>query len=314
MRDVVWDMETGDPDDFLTLLLLLLGHPGVNLVAVTVTPGGADQVAMVRWGLAQFGVDIPVGAFHDPATLERTDQQQFDRIKDRVSGWHYKVFARPDRCYEALPAWEVLRDHLGPETTLITGAPLKNLGQLLDELSAAGETPDLGRWFCQGGFAGDNVVPPERRLPKFEGKLTCPTYNLNGAPKAALKAMETPLFSERRLVSKNVCHGVYYDRAMQDRLGALLDEPDGYPLERTRLAHRLIHKGMSAYLRKRADGKKFHDPLAACCALNPDIGVWAEVEMYREKGQWGANPAPGSSTRIITGYDHEAFVQTLLAR
>ena len=36
IHDVVWDMETGDPDDFLTLLLLL-GHPQVNLKAVTVT-------------------------------------------------------------------------------------------------------------------------------------------------------------------------------------------------------------------------------------------------------------------------------------
>jgi len=312
MRDIVWDMETGDPDDFLTLLLLL-GHPEVNLVAVTVTPGGADQIAMVRWGLARFGVDIPVGGVHDPTRLERDDVRQFERIKERVSGWHYKVFARPERCYEALPGWEVLRDHLGPDTTLITGAPLKNLGRLLNELEAAGDTPNLGRWFCQGGFAGDNIVPPERRLPKFEGKRVCPTYNLNGAPKAALKAMATPLFSERRLVSKNVCHGVYYDQAMHDRLSERIAE-DAYPLERTRLAHQLIHKGMSAYLSKRKDGKKFHDPLAACCALNPDIGIWAEVEMVREKGQWGAEPAPGSSTRIITGYHHERFVETLLAR
>lgn len=36
--DIVWDMETGDPDDFITLLLLL-GHPRVNLLGVTITPG-----------------------------------------------------------------------------------------------------------------------------------------------------------------------------------------------------------------------------------------------------------------------------------
>lgn len=314
MRDVVWDMETGDPDDFLTLLLLL-GHPEVNLIAVTVTPGGADQIAMVRWGLAQFGVDIPVGAYHDPMRLERDDLKQFQRVKERVSRWHYKVFSEPERCYEALTAWEVLRDHLGPETTLVTGAPLKNPGRLIAELKASppAETPALGRWFCQGGFAGDNIVPPERRLPKFEGKITCPTYNLNGDPKGALRALATPWFSERRLVSKNVCHGVYYDQAMHDQLGAVLAE-DSYALERTRLAHQLIYKGMSVYLNKSPDGKKFHDPLAACCALNPEIGIWAEVEVYREKGQWGARPLEGSPTQIITGYNHELFVETLLAR
>lgn len=43
--DVIWDMETADPDDFITLLLLL-GHPLVNLKAVTVTPGTKDQERM----------------------------------------------------------------------------------------------------------------------------------------------------------------------------------------------------------------------------------------------------------------------------
>ena len=44
--NVVWDMETSDPDDFLTLLLLI-GHPRVNLKAVTVTPGTPDQIGLV---------------------------------------------------------------------------------------------------------------------------------------------------------------------------------------------------------------------------------------------------------------------------
>ena len=72
MLDVVWDMETGDPDDFLTLLLLL-GHPQVNLKAVTVTPGTPDQVGLVRQALAWFGREIPVGAHnldHRPRSLD----------------------------------------------------------------------------------------------------------------------------------------------------------------------------------------------------------------------------------------------------
>ena len=63
MLDVVWDMETGDPDDFITLLFLL-GHPRVNLKAVTVTPGTPDQVGVVRKALGWFGRDIPVGAYN----------------------------------------------------------------------------------------------------------------------------------------------------------------------------------------------------------------------------------------------------------
>lgn len=51
----VFDMETGDPDDVLTLLFLC-SRPGVDLRAVTLTPGTAEQVALVRWILQQLGL------------------------------------------------------------------------------------------------------------------------------------------------------------------------------------------------------------------------------------------------------------------
>ena len=63
MRPFVFDMETGDPDDVLTLLWFL-GHPQVDLRAVTVTPGTPYQVGVVRHVLGLMGTDIPVGAFN----------------------------------------------------------------------------------------------------------------------------------------------------------------------------------------------------------------------------------------------------------
>lgn len=42
---LVWNMGTGDPDDFLTLLWLA-DHPGVDLCAVTVTPGTRAQIGL----------------------------------------------------------------------------------------------------------------------------------------------------------------------------------------------------------------------------------------------------------------------------
>ena len=47
--NLVWDMETGDPDDFMTMLWLA-DHPKINLKAVTVTPGSQAQIGLVRWG------------------------------------------------------------------------------------------------------------------------------------------------------------------------------------------------------------------------------------------------------------------------
>jgi len=292
MIDIVWDMETADPDDFLTLLLFL-GHPEVNLKAVTITPGSAHQVGLVRRALSWFGRSIPVGAFN------------IDHPRACVSSWHARAYGQAPPSRDAEPGWEVLLRCGNDQTTLITGAALKNLGAAM---RLGGDGFRLGRLVAQGGFAGEGVVPAERQLAKFKGLTTCPTYNLNGDPQSALTALRHPGIGVRRFVSKNVCHGVVYDQSLHERFAAFKGRSRSLDL---------IHQGMVVYLqRKRAkdgEGKKFHDPLAACCAIDETIGVWAEVELYREKGEWGARPCPGSRTWIITGYDHERFVRTLTA-
>ena len=342
--DVVFDMETADPDDFLTLLLLL-GHPEVELRAVTITPGSRAQVGLVRRALADHDHDIPVGV------------RNLDHPKACVSSWHRRAYGDFEPSSDAVPAGPLLREVCNGDTTLITGAPVFNLG-------AACESPDfeLGRWVAQGGFAGDGVVPPELQMEKFAGRSTMATFNLGGAPQAALAALAHPGIGERRFVSKNVCHRVVYDEAFHERVGR----------EKSRRASlAAIWQGMEAYLAPKrsaghtptrdpivladeagrremslADalalatsrgldlvevaphldppicrimqakdmppyGKKLHDPLAACCAIEPRIGTWREVELYREKGKWGSRLRQGSNTWIIIDYDAELFFETL---
>jgi len=284
MTDIVLDMETGDPDDFLTLLLLL-GHPRANLKAVTVTPGTTEQIGLVRWACKQLGKpEMPIGSF-DP-----------NRKKDCVSKWHYDVYGQIAPCEPDGLGGVILKSVCNQSTTLVTGAPLRNLGLAMD-LGF-----EVGKWVAQGGFAGEGVVPREKQLEKFKGVVICPTYNLNGDPKSALRALEYAGIGHRCFVSKNVCHGVFCNRELSNRIGEHIDAPH--------LA--LIHKGVEAYLARHPDGKKFHDPLAACCALNLEIGEWAEVELYREKGQWGSRLKAGSGTWIIVDYNHEKFVETLV--
>jgi pyrimidine-specific ribonucleoside hydrolase len=289
MIDVIWDMETGDPDDMLTLILLC-GHPDVKLKAVTVTPGSRYQVGIVRWVLEKFQFDIPVGAFN------------IDHPKRSVSSWHYNVFGdiQPSDNAES-GAHVIARVCLETGVTMITGGPLKNLGKAL-----AIRNGELGltRLVAQGGFAGEGVVPSEKQLKKFAGMRTCPTYNLNGDPKSGLAVLSAGKedIGERYFVSKNVCHGVVYDKALHERVASVKDKS---------LSMSLIYKGMDAYLRRKPLGKKFHDPLAACCAIEPTIGTWAEVELYRERGKWGAKLSSGSRTMIVTDYNHELFVRVL---
>lgn len=288
---IAWDMETSDPDDFMTLLLLL-GHPRVDLRSVTITPGSPAQVGLVRWALRTLGRDIPVGA-HD-----------LGHPKPCVSQWHYNAYGEVAPSRDAEPGHEVLLRTLDADTILVTGAPLKNLGDALRRVDA-GQLPfTLGQLVIQGGFAGDGVVPPEKQLEKFRGRSTCPTFNLNGDPKSALLALAHPGIRARRLVSKNVCHGVVYDAALHARMTAVKDRSP---------ALALIWHGMERYLDGRPGGKIFHDPLAACCAIDPTIATWAEVEVYRACGEWGSRLSPGTGTRIIVDLDRERFVDVLLA-
>ncbi|NMO14165.1 nucleoside hydrolase [Pyxidicoccus fallax] len=289
MQDVIFDMETSDPDDALTLCLLG-AHPEVTLRAVTVTPGTRAQLGLVRHLLSRLGRgDVAVGA-RNP-----------DSEKDSVSGFHWKWLgklepAEPDALAHAVLAGTLARY---PEATLVTGAPLQNLRLLLEE------HPDarLRRWVAQGGFAGDNVVPPEHRLSKFDGRRTCPTFNFNGDPKGALLALSSDRIGSRDLVSKNVTHGVAWDAAFHERVRPYRESTAGLVL---------IFQAMERYLREKPDGKLLHDPIAACAAIDRDIVTWARVQPVRERGEWGAELAPDSNTSISVALDRERFFETLV--
>jgi len=185
-----------------------------------------------------------------------------------------------------------------PEATLLTGAPLKNPGVMLESC------PDvrIGSWVAQGGFAGDSVVPPEHRLEKFAGRETCPTFNFNGAPAFAKAMLASDRIGERWLVSKNVCHGVVYDAAFHARVGAIKPKTAGM---------RLVREGMQVYLASRSEGKAFHDPLAAAVALDRSVCGFREVEVYRERGDWGSRLKSGTGTRIAVSVDMERFFSIL---
>jgi len=119
-------------------------------VAVTVTPGSDEQVGIVKHLLGRLSVTVPVGAYRPGAD------------GTSVSGFHRRWLGKvPPRELDA-EGWQLLQDALAnDDATLLTGAPLKNPGMLLQQ------KPDvrITRWVAQGGFAGDSVVEPEHRPP-----------------------------------------------------------------------------------------------------------------------------------------------------
>lgn len=285
MIDVIFDMETSDPDDALTLCLLL-DHPKVNLCAVTVTPGSEEQIGVVKKIIELFGKKVLVGAGN------------INHPKQCVSSFHYKWLGDvgPD---SAMPASLLMKLVIAPKPnlTVITGGPLKNLKSAITDHNIK-----LNEIVVQGGFAGDNVVPEEDRLDKFKGKITCPTFNLNGDVDGAKLAISYDGIKKKYFVSKNVCHGVLYDKEFHEKLRADKDKKQ---------SNTVIWECMDNYLRQHSHGKLLHDPLAAACLIDKSVCKFAEVEVFRQKGEWGSNLKEGTNTFISTKVDKEKFYSTL---
>ncbi|WP_299453238.1 nucleoside hydrolase [uncultured Microscilla sp.] len=284
--NVLFDMETGDPDDAVTLCFLI-AHPLVSLRAVTVTPGTNEQVGLVHHILQTTNhAEIPVGSY----------RPKYE--KNCLSAFHRRWLGNFDDQLPDAEGHQVIKETLEayPDLVIITGAPLKNFGAL--EVNQP-----IEKWIAQGGFAGDNVVPPMHRLPKFNGMQFCPTYNFNGAPNEALKMLNEVAINDRFLVSKNVCHGVVYNEEFHELLT---------PQRHLHLGYELIYKGMKLYLSKKKAGKKFHDPLAACVAIDPDICIFKEVKLIKKGGKWGSEPQEGTNTYISIGVDQDKFRKVFL--
>lgn len=312
MFEVAFDMETSDPDDVCALLFLCF-HREVNLKAVTVTPGTKDQIGLIKSFLKKVGKEnIPVGS------------RKPDHAKDCVSGFfrkHYEVKpAEPDGL-----GWEILANFFRNEKygILFTGASLGNPRALLENTTDV----EIPRWVGQGGFAGDSIVPEKWRLDKFKGMETCPTFNFNGDVEGAKLMLCSPRIHCRQLVSKNVCHGVVYDKALHeemkevkffkyksawDSISSWLGEDVGYePEELHYPAFNEMLALMDKYLDGHPAGKLYHDPLAATAIISGEVITYEEVEVYRENGKWGSRKQEGTGTLISIHADKEHFQKVL---
>jgi len=284
-----WDMETADPDDIFTLCLLST-HPKVDLVSVTVHPGFVQQIGVVRHVLSKLNrSDIKIGSAKP------------NHPKSCVSDFHYKWLG-PIQSSDADGLGEVILNQSCQDSNykIVTGAALTNIGNFINNNPPNFSIEEI---VVQGGFAGDSVVPEEHRLEKFKGKETCPTFNLNGNVDAAKQVISSNLFKIKRFVSKNVCHGIIYDNEMHERIR---------PFRHNNVGLNLIVDGMEKYLNKKSTGKAFHDPLAACVAISSDCSNFKEVELYRNKGEWGSRLSNNTNTFVSISCNRKRFEDVLV--
>eukprot|EP01083_Nonionella_stella_P186030 680082_1 len=307
--NIIYDMETGDPDD-LFAILFLISHPRVNLRAITITPGTLYQVGAIRnllFNTLKLKVNsIRIGSANPN---HRNNCIPKSGTWKRVCGVIEKQ--QPDGLgcdiiHETITKYK--------DCVMVTGAPLTNLYHYVtkyctNDMLNTGHKKKL-KWVCQGGFAGDNVVPKEYRLRKFDGRCFVPTWNFNGNIPAAeyllLNQHCNEVFDKRHLVSKNVCHGVSYNQSFHTKMEEYKDKHQ---------ALRIIYDEMSVYLKKRRQGKKFHDVLAAVAAINPKVVDFKQVQPCFQKGkghEWGSKLSCDSNIFISIKYNQEAFFDTFV--
>lgn len=299
IKDIIIETDVGhDPDDVFAILYL--HSAGVNIRAITVHKGAPHQLALIRFMCKELGLDIPVGATSLDVPQPKKYSGGFEgRPIQEYVGFHYKLLEHYGYPYEAksdMEGYKVIADTLQeyPDAEIfVIGAP-KNLSTYLK----CPKAKTIQRVTFQGGFIGYHVHNmPCKRLSKFEGKTTFPSFNPNGDVKGTQLIVETPLIKNLRFVSKNVCHTVVYNKDIHE----LMEE--ALPKNR---ADEIFLKGMDIYLDRHSE-KKFHDPVAAVCMLHPEIAQWVRGTLYRENGGWGTRLDPTSNSETIVSLDENEF-------
>jgi len=280
-------METGDPDDTFTLILLVC-HSAVELRAVSVFPGGPEQIGFVRAILKYLGKDIPIGKCRESTTkthLGRGLPMLFPEIKhqpEQADGVGHEILAKFVTQY--------------PKGTVCTGGPLENVANFLKNHTEL----KIHRLVAQGGFAGTNCIPIEKQFGPFKGKTEIGTWNFNCNIPAATAVLQSDKIGQRFLVSKDVCHQVVYTAETNERLKSQTMEHIGWEL---------MYNAMELFLsKKKGGGKKFHDPLAVAAAIDPEIITFLQVNTYyKPKVGWGSLPVEGTNTFISIAVDIPKF-------
>jgi len=249
-----------DPDDFFALCYLI--EAGINIRCITVVPGDPDQLAIVNFLCKELNLDIPIGV----SKIERTKNSSGGMHHDLLNKYKHSLTGKHDGL-----GHNVIKETYEkyPDSELFIIGPPTNVGNFLRE-----NPIQINRATMQGGFLSNDLHNFDCiRLEQFEGKIWVPTFNLNGDRKGGTSFLAANI-KERRLVGKNVCHTVWYDKTTFQNSTF------------KGRASELFNEAMRIYLQHH-DGKKFHDPTAAVCHLHPNVANWVKGKTVKMEGGWG---------------------------
>lgn len=285
-RGLIIETDLGrDPDDLWALLYLL--SAGQKILAVLVSPGDPDQLAVAHFIREELNCNFKIGASRIDSGKMSCRGQYHQLFLDRYGSPHH---AEPDGLGSDI-AEEAFSAN--PESELVVIGPLSNVGEHIRQSDGFW----CSRATMQGGFIGYDVHgKAAMQVEKFIGKQRVQTFNLNASGDLAFDFLNANI-DARYFIGKHICHGVIYDQAIHERV---LGTP---PSNR---AAELFREAMAMYLELHPQGKKFHDPIAAACHLHPEIAEWVRASLYKVKGEWGAN-LDESGDHVAINVDIDGF-------
>jgi pyrimidine-specific ribonucleoside hydrolase len=274
--DVIFDMETGDPDDLITLIMLLK-NPDVDLKAVSCYQGSPLQIGLIKHVLKLAGKDIPVGGWNPEEPSE-------------LSPYYTDVVGKWSPVKAELTPVEIFKNFCTKDTHVLTGAPLTNLKAVLENLRDL----EVSSMTTQGGYLGSLV---KEVLPKFKGRKEIRTYNLGNDTDAWSVVDNCRRIHKLTYVTKDLCHGFLYTPEIHSKV-----QFGKTPLDQ------LLKKCFAKYASENK-AKAMHDPLAMLYMLYPEIGESMQIEMefkYNDKGHPVFSSVDGRGTRYgLIGYDKD---------
>lgn len=272
--DVIFDMETGDPDDLITLIMLLR-NPQVCLRAITCYQGSPLQIGLIKHVLDLAGKNIPVGGWNPEEPKE-------------ISPYYQAVVGNWKSEKAQLTPVEAFQKFCTKDNHVLTGASLTNLKAVLENLPEL----EISSMTTQGGYLGELA---KEILPKFKSRKEIRTYNLTSDVNAFTAVNYSTQIHELTYVTKDLCHGFMYDSQIHSKI-----QFGQSPLDQ------LLKKCFEHYIFA-GKSKAMHDPLAMLYMLYPEIGETTPIEMnYRVNSEGSAvfSSVEGCGSRFgLTAYD-----------
>lgn len=273
--DLIIETDIGnDPDDLFAICYLI--KAGVNIRAILISPGDADQIAVAKLICDEFGIEIPIGTIgpnkiKPPTSFHRKLLEKYNKpLVEKADGLSSDILD------------DVLKNH--PDSELFIIGPATNIANYLNKFPNAFANATM-----QGGFLPYNLYYPSFKNPKFDGKLWMPTFNLNADRNAGSIFLNADI--NRQMIGKNVCHNIIFDKK--------------YNVSKTSS----LFRNAADILFEKNNEKKFHDPTAACLMLHPEIGIWFDGKTVKMEAGW---TTVEGTDKILADFDQNLLWEYLL--